>query len=335
MTTTARPVTVISSSPARLEQVCSPGARALIEARTTPVWNETGAELSAADLAHRLADAEILLTSWGTVPITDAMLDAAPRLRVIAHAAGSMKTLVPESVFDRGIAVVSGVGALAEPVAEYCLAVLLSLLRQLPDFDRELRQGIWSQFARRGRSLRQRRIGLVSASTTARAFLRLLAPFEPIVTVYDPYLDTEAASALGVRLGSLEDVMACDIVSVHAPVTPKTRGLITRAHLASCADGTVFLQTSRAAVADQQALFDELASGRLVGAMDVYDDEPVELPEAVRRSPHALFTPHVAADTVEGRLRLMESVVEIALAWLDTGEERPGIVTKAAWEITA
>ena len=335
MTTSAKPITVISSSPRRLEQVCSIAARALIEARTTPVWNETGAELTAAELEHRLADAEILLTSWGTVPITDAMLDAAPQLRVIAHAAGSVKTLVPASAFDRGITVVSGVGALAEPVAEYCLAALLSLLRQLPDLDRELRQGIWSQSARRGHSLRRRRIGLVSASTTARAFLRLLAPFEPIVTVYDPYLDAASASALGVRLGSLDDVMACEIVSVHAPVTPQTRGLVTREYLASCADGTVFLQTSRPAVVDQQALFDELASGRLIGAMDVYDDEPVDLPDAVRRSPHALFTPHVAGDTVEGRLRLMESVLEIALAWLDTGEKRPGVVTKAAWEITA
>lgn len=335
MTTTPRPVTVISSSPARLEQVCSPAARAMIEALTTPVWNETGAELSASELADRLTDAEILLTSWGTVPITDAMLDAAPALRVIAHAAGSVKALVPSSAFDRGITVVSGVGALAEPVAEYCLAVLLSLLRQLPELDRDLRQGIWSQRDRRGHSLRRRRIGMVSASTTARAFLRLLAPFDPTVTVYDPYLDPSAAAALGVRLGSLEDVMACEIVSVHAPVTPHTRGLVTREHLASCADGTVFLQTSRPSVVDQQALFDELAGGRLVGAMDVYTDEPVTLPDAVRRAPHALFTPHVAGDTVEGRLRLMESVLEIALAWLDTGEHQPGMVTRSAWEITA
>lgn len=333
--TPSRPVTVISASPARLDQVCSPAARALIQTRTTPTWNETGAELTATDLAQRLTDAEILLTSWGTVPITDEMLDAAPQLRVIAHAAGSVKNLVPASAFDRGIAVVSGVGALAEPVAEYCLAALLSLLRQLPELDRELRQGTWSQSTRRGHSLRRRRIGMVSASTTARAFLRLLAPFEPIVTVYDPYLDDASASALGVRLGSLEDVMACEIVSVHAPVTQQTHGLVTRQHLASCADGTVFLQTSRPAVVDQQALFDELASGRLVGAMDVYTDEPVSLPDEVRRSPHALFTPHVAGDTVEGRLRLMGSVVEIALAWLDTGEHQPGILTRAAWEITA
>lgn len=329
------PVAVVSPSAARLAQVCPPSARTVIETRTRPIWNDTGHDLGGDELGELLSGAEILLTSWGSPVVTDEMLDASPELRVIAHAAGSVKALVPASVFDREIAVVSGVGALAEPVAEYCLAAVLSLLRQLPEFDRELRVGTWSAHARRGRSLRRRRIGLVSASTTARAFLRLLAPFEPDVVVFDPYLGAAEAAALGVRRGSLEDVMACEIVSVHAPLTPATDGLVTRALLSSCADGTVFLQTSRPSVVDQEALFDELASGRLVGAMDVYTDEPVELPKAVREAPHALFTPHVAGDTVEGRLRLMGDVLDITFAWLGSGDRRPGLVTRDSWPIVA
>ena len=330
-----RPITVVSPSETRLAQVCSGAARDLIEARTQPRWNQTGRDLTDDELGQLIAGAEILLTSWGTPPITDAMLDGAPRLRVVAHAAGSVKSLVPPSVFERGVAVVSGVGALAEPVAEYCLAAVLSLLRRLPELDRDLRSGRWSQGDRRGRSLRRRRVGLISASTTARAFLRLLAPFEPDVTVYDPYLDETGAASLGVRLGSLEDVMACEIVSVHAPVTPQTRGLVTRELLGTCADGTIVIQSSRPAVVDQAALFDELASGRLIGAMDVYEQEPVVLPKSARSAPRALFTPHVAGDTVEGRLRLMEAVLDTTFAWLDAGEQRAGFVTKAQWEIAA
>ncbi|HEX3815091.1 MAG TPA: hydroxyacid dehydrogenase [Mycobacteriales bacterium] len=325
---------VVASGAARLEDVCSAACRDFLEDRFEMSWN-AGGELTAAELTERLPGATVLLTSWGTPSLDERMLDAAPDLRAIGHAAGSVKKLVPESTFDRGIAVFSAGRRIADSVAEFCLASTLTMLRRLPAFDARLRAGQWKDGSLRGQELHGRHIGLIGASSTARAFLRLLAPFDLTVDVYDPYLTAEAAAALGVRKVSLREAMDHEIVSLHVPSTPETAGMIGRELLAALPDGALLINSARGAALDQDALFDELASGRISAALDVYDREPPKLDERIRGAANVLLTPHVAGDTEQGHLALLDFVVRDIVGWLDRQEKGPSFVDARAWNVAA
>lgn len=330
-----KPRALVVPSEERLDDVCSDTARAAIEKHFTPTYNDLGRDMTADELQERISDAEIVLTSWGSPSVTDEMLVAAPALRAIAHAAGSVKRLVPASVFDRDIAVFSAGPRIAQSVGEYCLAATLTLLRRLPAFHAEMRAGDWRAGNLRGQELTGRRVGIVAASSTARAFLRLLAPFGVEALVYDPYLSDEAAAALGVRRAPLSEVMRCEIVSLHVPNTPETAGLISRELLSSMADGAVLINSARAASVDQDALFDEIIAGRIFAALDVFVPEPAALDERLRAAPNVLLSPHIAGDTLEGHLALMEYVVSGVVGWLDDGRTGPTFVDARAWAIAA
>lgn len=327
---------VVASGPARLDDVCSPACRELITRHFDPVWND-GPELTSDRLAELIAGDRptVLLTSWGTPPLTAEALAGAPGLLAVAHAAGTVRSLVPAAAYDRGVAVFSAAPRIAESVAEYCLAATLTLLRRLPELDAEMRTGTWRGRGLRGRELTGARIGIIGASSTARAFLRLLAPFRVRAAVYDPYLSADDARALGVRLAPLEEVAACDIVSVHAPATPETTGLLDRAALARIPDGGILVNSSRGLVVDQDALLDELRAGRISAALDVFDPEPPALPADLRAAPNVLLSPHVAGNTAEGHLALLEYVVRDLVGWLADGSSGPSRVDPSRAAITA
>ena len=330
---TTHPPIVVAPSADRLADVCTPACRALIDEHFTPIWNTTGRELRADELIERLPGAAALLTSWRSPSLDVAALNAAPTLRAVGHAAGSVKQLVPREIFNRDVAVFSAAQRIADSVGEYCLAATMSLLRRLPALDAGIRAGAWKNPAVRGLELTGKRIGIVGASSTARAFLRLLAPFRPNVLVYDPYL--KDASPLGAQIASLSDVMSCEIVSIHAPATAETEGMISRELLATMADGAILVNSSRGATVDQEALFAEIGRGRLYVALDVYTPEPPQLPEQVLRSPNVLLSPHIAGDTTEGHLALMETVVRDMIGWLERGESGSTRVDGRSWDIAA
>lgn len=328
-----KPRVVVAPGKQRLDDVCSPECRGLIERHFDPIYNG-GTELRRPELADQLQTASVLLTSWGSPELDEETLCAAPDLVAIGHAAGSVKRLVPRSAFER-TGIFSAAPRIAESVAEYCLAAALTLLRRLPSFDAEMRTGRWRGQPLRGRELTGARIGLVGASSTARAFLRLLAPFRVSVAVYDPYLSDERAVLLDVQKSTLDTVMSRPIVSVHVPASPETEGMIGGAELARMPDGAILINSARGATVDQEALFDELSTGRILAALDVFAGEPPDLPRHIRAAPNVLLSPHVAGNTVEGHQALMEYVVRDITAWLETGTRGPSWVDPVAWEIAA
>lgn len=325
---------VVAPGRARLADVCSDSCRDLLERRFDVHWN-TGDELDRAALADRLPGATALLTSWGSPPLDDELLALAPELTVIGHAAGSVKSLVPRSVFDRDIAVFSAAPRIAASVGEYCLASTLTLLRRLPGLDAGLRRGGWKDPHNRGGELTGRHVGLIGASSTARAFTRLLAPFAPIIDVYDPYLSADTADSLGLNKVSLPAVMSCEIVSVHLPATSETDQLIGAAELATMPDGAIFINSARGQVVDYQALTKELESGRISAALDVFPTEPPPATDRLLQLENVLVTPHVAGDTVHGHLALMEFVGRDVIGFLDRGDRGRGYVDARAWDTAA
>lgn len=325
----------VAITPTRLPDVCDETTLDLINRRFAARFAAT--DLSGPELADLLDGADVVLTSWGTPRLTAELIarTADPSRLVIGHAAGTIKNLIDPVILEDGATAFSAAGRIAWSVGEYCLGAALTMLRRLPQFDARLRSGDWKPADLRGGELRGRRVGIVGASSTARAFIALLAPFGPDIVVYDPYLTPDRAAQLGVRTADLPTVMSSSVVSVHVPNVPATERMIGATELARMPDGGILINSSRAAAIDSTALLAEIAHGRILAALDVYDAEPPALPAELARSPQVLLTPHIAGDTAEGHQALLGYVVGDIIDWLDHGRRGPSFVDPAVWSIAA
>lgn len=308
---TEKPKVVVVPGQELCREILSARAKAKLEEIATPVWNEGEKPLTPEQLKARLPGAWGCITSWGAPSFTPELLAAADQLRIIGHAAGSVKALCWPHAFQRGIVVVNAASTIADSVAEFTLAVMLSMLRDYQRYDTAMKSGVLWPKRENIHELYGKRVGIISASMVGRRVIRLLAPFQTHILVYDPYLSQEEAAQMGVQRATLEKIMStCDIISVHAPVTTETIGMISALHLRMIPDGALFINTARAAVVDYDALLRELQTGRFRAALDVFPEEPLPLDSPFRRLPNVLLTPHLAGLTVESRLRLVETVVD-------------------------
>ncbi|GAA1570240.1 hydroxyacid dehydrogenase [Kribbella sancticallisti] len=320
-------------TPERADDVCSPATRALLADRFEVSW--AGSDLSPQMVADLAAGSDVVLTSWGTPPLDKAIWADGNGPKAVAHAAGSVKKLIDPVILEQGVAVFSAGTRIAWSVGEYCLASMLTLARRLPQFDQALRQGGWKQSHLRGGELAGQAVGILGASSTARALITLLKPFGCDIVVYDPYLSAERAAELGVRTAGLEEALQSRFVSIHVPDVPETRGLVTRKLIEQLPDHAIVVNSSRGPAIDQQALLEHCLDGRLFAALDVYDPEPPKFGPDVLAAGNLLLTPHIAGDTVEGHLALAGYVIDDVLRWLDDGVRGSSFVDPAVWPIAA
>jgi phosphoglycerate dehydrogenase-like enzyme len=268
-----------------------------------------------ADPRHRaaLADVEVLITGWGCPPLDGAAAALMPRLRVVLHAAGSVRALIGEEFWERGLIVSSAAQANALPVAEYTLAAILFAAKDA--FGARERYRTRHRYQHAAETARigsfGRRVGLIGASRVGRRVLDLLRPFDLAVSVSDPYLGRAEARDLGARLLELDELLATsDIVSLHAPDLPETRHLLDRRRLALMPDGAVFINTARGALVDEPALADELESGRISAVLDVTAAEPLPADSPLYRLPNVFLTPHIAGSLGNELARLGQTAIE-------------------------
>ena len=263
-------------------------------------------------VAAALAEAEILLTCWGATPLTPEILDRAPRLRAVIHAAGSVKHHITDACWDRGLRVTSAAAANALPVAEYTLAtILLAGKRVLDSAQRyaELRtdhawlteSAAWGNY--------RRTIGVVGASRIGRRVIDLLRPFDFEILLYDPYVDVPPPGAELVT--DLDDLCArSTVVSVHAPQLPSTYRMIGAAQLAAMPDGATLINTARGSLVDETALLPHLLTGRLHAVLDVTDPELPAPDSPLYALPNVLLTPHVAGSHGNELHRMTDQALE-------------------------
>lgn len=299
-TTDSRPSALLAMSPGIADRLLTAGHRARLTGLVRTDLTVTAHQLTdpAPAVAAALADAELLLTSWGAPPLTAEVLAAAPRLRAVVHAAGTVKHHITDACWERGITVASAAAANAVPVAEYTLAAILfagkNVLGSARRY-RELRAEHDWRAELDGAGNYRRTVGIVGASRIGRRVAELLRPFDLDVLLYDPYVDAEAAAALGAAAVPLDELCARSaIVSVHAPQLAATHHMIGAAQLAAMADGATLINTSRGSLVDERALLPELVSGRLHAVLDVTEPEIPPADSPLYDLPNVLLTPHVA-----------------------------------------
>ncbi|WP_412538794.1 hydroxyacid dehydrogenase [Longispora sp. K20-0274] len=242
----------------------------------------------------RLAEVSVLITSWGCPPIDTTVLDAAPQLRAIVHAAGSVRGHVPRDAWYRGITVSSAADANAGPVADYtAAAIAFGVKRALPLAGRYA-QGHFAEFQERP-GVDGRVVGVVGASRIGRLVIHRLVATGYQVLVADPYLSPDEAAALGAELLDLDALCRrSDVLTVHAPELPSTRRLINADRLRLLPDGALVVNTARGSLIDTDALVAECATGRLDAILDVTDPEPLPTDHRLFALPNVLVTPHIA-----------------------------------------
>ncbi|MCU1528091.1 MAG: hypothetical protein JWP75_1854 [Frondihabitans sp.] len=255
-------------------------------------------DLHSAASRNALRHATILITGWGIPPLSDSDLEAAPDLRFILHAGGQASSVVPASAWDRGILVANAGLSNAVPVAEYTVAMIVlankSALRARQLYrGRRTRIDREETFPESGNTGRV--VGVVGASRIGRMVIERLAAFDLSVEVFDPYVPPEEITRLGARSVPLDELLASsDVVTLHPPLNSSTVGMIGREQLALLRDGASLINTSRGAIIDQNALVDELQSGRLTAILDVTEPDVLPSDSPLYDLDNVFLTPHIA-----------------------------------------
>jgi len=263
------------------------------------------------EASEELTRTEVIFSGWG-MPLCDpGFLAAAPRLKAIFYAAGSVRGFVTDALWERGIVVSSANRVLAVPVAEFTLGhILLGLKmawRHAVDM-RMQRRPVQNAFPGLYGSV----VGLVSFGTVARHLLSLLRAFRLHVVVHDPFLSKEDAAAFGVTPVSLEELFEVShAVSVHTPWLPETEGMIRGHHLERMPKNASFINTARGAVVNQPEMIEALRRRPdLQAFLDVTHPEPPPAESALYELPNVFLTPHIAGPQHHECRRLGEMAVD-------------------------
>jgi phosphoglycerate dehydrogenase-like enzyme len=331
MTTSARLHGFLAMGPAVARDVLPADLRERLAKSVDLVPTDAIADFTTPTARAALADAEILVTGWGCPLVNAEVVAAAPHLRAIFHAAGSVKSHLTEAVWDRGIVVSSAADTGAEPVVDFTVAAITLAGKRAIPLARDYAAGR-PRDTSRPLGADGRRVGVLGASRIGRGVIsRLVAAAYP-VAVADPYLTPAAAEALGAELVDVDELCrTCDIVTLHAPNLPATRHVINARRLALLRPGAIFINTARGALVDTAALTEACAAGRIDAILDVTDPEPLPAGHPLLALPNVLVTPHLAGPVGSEVRRLGEyAIAEIeryvrgdALCGLVRREELP------------
>lgn len=269
---------------------------------------------SVGDLGDARESVEVLVTSWGCPRIDAEVLDQLPRLKMVAHMAGSVKGFIDDVVWRRGILVTNAVAANAVPVAEYTLAAILFANKgvfALNHFYGQYREdrAPWSREAPNAGNYRKA-VGIIGASHVGRLVIEHLRRFDLDILLYDPFITPLASRDLGARkLGLAELLSESDVVSLHAPLLKDTAGMIGARELSLLRDGATLINTSRGGLVDAAALTEELVRGRLNAVLDTTTPEVLPADSPLFELPNVFLTPHIAGSLGTETQRLADFMV--------------------------
>ena len=246
--------------------------------------------------------------------VSKAVLTHAPNLKVVGRAGVGVDNIDVTEATARKIPVVNAPTSSTISVAELAIGHMISLLRHLPDADRSVKEGRWEKKKLEGRELFEKTLGLVGSGRIGAEVAKRAQAFGMRVIAYDPYLPASTTESLGIRLVDKEAVFReADIISVHAALTPETKGMVGASEFAQMKRGAILVNCARGEIVQEAALADALRSGKLSGAaVDVFDTEPpVGSPLLV--APNVVFTPHLGASTREAQARAGSIIAEQVL----------------------
>lgn len=202
-----------------------------------------------------------------------------------------------------GVAVCNAAGTLSTAVAECAMGLILSLIRNIPASDKEVRAGDWSRFfeSKTGTQLEGKTVGIIGFGDISKALAKMLSGFNCRVIAYDIYWDEAAAKKLSVEYADIEQIQKeADVISLHIPSTPTTNGMINQEFLSKCKKNAILINTARGRLVVAEDLADALNNGVIAGAgMDVFSPEPPDPTNPLLTAKNTVLMPHSGACTIE------------------------------------
>jgi D-3-phosphoglycerate dehydrogenase len=252
-------------------------------------------------LPEALANADALVVR-SAVQVDDALLEHAPKLRVIGRAGVGVDNIDADSATRRGIVVMNTPGANAVAVAELTLGLMLALARKLPLANSTMHAGKWEKKSLQGVELRGKTLGILGLGRIGLEVARRAQGFGMTLIAHDPFVSAAVAREAGIKLVSTEELFAeSDYLSLHVGLTPQTTGIINERTIATMKKGVRILNCARGELIEEAALVAALQSGQIGGAaLDVFTVEPPK-DSPLAGLPNVILTPHIAGSTDEAQ----------------------------------
>jgi D-3-phosphoglycerate dehydrogenase / 2-oxoglutarate reductase len=282
--------------------------------------------LPEAELLPLVKDVEAMVVRSET-KITRAVIEAAPKLRVVGRAGVGVDNVDVEAATQRGIVVMNTPSGNTISTCELTFSMLMALARKIPQANASMKAGEWNRKAFQGVELYNKTLGILGMGRIGTEVARRAIVFGMRVLAYDPYLTLSRANALQVELVELDEVFArCDFITVHMPMSDETRGMINAAAFAKMKPGARVLNCARGGIINEADLYEAVKSGRIAGAaLDVYETEPLPKDFPLRDLPQVIMTPHLGASTEEAQENVGIEVAEAITDYLLNGAVRNAV----------
>jgi len=282
-----------------LAEKVSPATLAVFAAE--PGWEVLTHDKLPDGLPAALADADALVVR-SAVQVDDALMEKAPKLRVIGRAGVGVDNIDAEAATRRGIVVMNTPGANAVAVAELTIALMLALARKLPTANATMHAGKWEKKSLQGAELRSKTLGILGLGRIGLEVAKRARGFGLEIVGSDPFVSAAVARENGIVLLPMDELFAkADYLTLHVGLTPQTQGVINAKTLAAMKKGARIINCARGELVDDAALVAALKSGQVAGAaLDVFAQEPL------KDSPYfeldnVILTPHIAGSTAEAQ----------------------------------
>jgi len=287
---------------ARLSRLCS--------------WERDGARRAEVRFNRKLATVDALLTTWDSPQFKEDLVRTAPKLRIVAHCGGEVKSRFAARLFDK-LTITNAADPMARATAELGAAFLAYCARDVDHYRAALRKrskGVYSDVHENGTAehLAGREVAMIGFGRVGRALVDLMRGFDLTWSVYDPFAPRSLSGRYSVVFCDLKPLLRrANLLVLTAALTERTRGLLDREALSLLPDGTVVINIARGGLVDLAALTDEVRRKRLRCALDVTDPiEPLPVNHPLRNLPGAIVTPHVAGSSRQVRQQMAENVMD-------------------------
>ena len=243
------------------------------------------------------------------------VLHAAPKLKIIARAGVGVDNVDIPLATELGIVVVNTPDGNTISTAEHTFGLMLALARHIPQAHASMNVGKWDRKSFSGVELRGKTLGVVGFGRIGRAVAKRALAFEMTVIAHDPYLTTDLAADLGVKLVSLDELFhTSDFITLHAMLTAENHEMINRESLARMKRGVRIIDAARGALINEADLAEALQSGQVAGAaLDVYAEEPPKPDNPLLHLPNVVHTPHLAASTEDAQITVSVDAAKLVV----------------------
>lgn len=255
------------------------------------------------EIIARGEGAEVIVTQLA--PITQRVLGSLESLKLVVVTRGGPVNVNVDAATEYGVIVANAPGRNAPAAAEYTLGLMLAAMKRIPEAHASLQEGRWRgdfyAYEENGVELDGATVGLVGFGAVGGRVAKVLRAFGATVLVHDPFVEDERVEAVGASKAALDDLLRrSGVVSLHARLTYRTRGMIGAEQIARMPEGSVLINTARGGLLDYEALCDALESGHLgAAALDVYEEEPPPEGSRLFEAPNLVLSPHIAGATRE------------------------------------